>query len=168
MKLFLIVTLFAFTSTGHSQTKNLNSDFQDAWVLDYKPLACSDNVIRLYQRFERPKNSWVLHIFHNSVPYVSISPRHPRRLEGVFLPTRWVFHAVLLVDGKVYDLDYKDEPTPINTESYLESMWDPEALEHEYRFQIKRAQDYTTYDADGDMAGLEKLRHFEVLNVLSQ
>lgn len=167
MKLLFVFTFYLMITVGQASV-DPSQVFQDSWSLDYTPLACSDNVRRLYSRLGRPQNSWVLHIHHKSVPYVPIKPLKPRTPESVFLPVRWTFHAVLILENKVFDLDYANRPTPTQVLDYFDAMWNMSALESDYRFQIKKAESYTAYDADGDMAGVEELEYFELLNICIQ
>ncbi len=162
LNLILILCFFnlSFANDGFQEK------FKNAWTKDYTPLACSDNVLKLYKRFDKPKEAYVIHIFHKNVPHESISPLHARKRTGKAKQApkqRWVFHAVLYTNELIYDLDYTNTPTPVAFDKYFGSMWKKSDLSKNFRFQIKPANLYNSYDTDGTMNSepIKKFRDLE-------
>ena len=166
MKSALILVAFLICAFNARAEESLNELFYESWNTDYQPLTCSDNIIRLFKSLGKPKHSLVLHIFHKWVPHKPVLPQKPRLSSPYTMPVRWTFHAVLLVEDVVFDLDFKKTPTPLKIDDYFKAMWEAGALENDYRFQLKSAKDYTLFDADGDMAGVEKLSYLKLTEFL--
>ncbi len=78
------------------------------------------------------------------------------------LKKRWVFHAVLYINNLIYDLDYTNKPRPVAFDKYFGSMWKKSNLSKNFRFQIKSADLYNSYDTDGTMNS-EPIKRFEEL-----
>lgn len=90
-------------------------------------------------------NANVVFIKHKYAPHISIKPLLTRSSE---LKVRWVFHAFLMIDNIVFDLDYKTMATPTRLKNYLDQMWNSEDL-IDYTFQTKPFIYYNKNDFGG-------------------
>jgi hypothetical protein len=105
--------------------------------------------MRLGERLQRNgfnlSNASVVFIKHKYAPHMSVKPQVTRTPH---LVTRWVFHAILISDGIVYDLDYSTKARPIKLTDYLNTMWIKDEL-RDYVFQIKPYYKYERSDFGG-------------------
>lgn len=73
-----------------------------------------------------------------------VSPmRHPGE-------RNWYFHVVLLVEGRVMDYDFTNQPRVIPLNDYLHEMFIPKAKRYDRQYKIRKMQHYkiTTYPAE--------------------
>ncbi len=101
--------------------------------------------LRLQRNGFNLSNAKVVFIKHKYAPHVSINPQKTRTPK---LVTRWVFHAVLVIDRVVYDLDYSLKAAPIKITHYLKAMWPKEEIKN-YTFQVKPFYKYSSNDFGG-------------------
>ncbi len=171
MRIFLFILLLTFNNSFANQ-EELQAHLNRAWNEIYRPLTCSDNVYELYQSIVDSETKFnkasIVHIFHQHVPYEPIFATNQRTIVGdkTYQASRWTFHAFLVIDGYVLDLDYSNEPTLISFSEYMKTMWNKTSLAN-YRFQIKPAQLYEQHDLDGSMNGYEIFEYSKLLEILA-
>lgn len=168
----ILFTLLIFHLTIFAHAKTLNEHLAAAWNDSYQSLACSDNIYDLFHEIEYSEThfntAYVIHIFHKHIPYAPIFAHQQRTIveEKTYQPTRWTFHAVLLIDGIILDLDYTNSPRPTPLHAYMTSMWMEEDLLGDYRFQFKRAELYLGSDLNGYMKDQPELTFNELNKAL--
>lgn len=105
--------------------------------------------MRLGNRFKKNgidlTSASVVFIKHKYAPHFSIKPQVTRTSD---IKTRWTFHAILVLENIVYDLDFSMSPTPIKLKDYLEQMWIVDDL-NDYVFQVKPFSKYNSHDFGG-------------------
>lgn len=163
---FVIFNLLNTASYADELEDKLNKILSSNWDKSYNRLACTDNLIKVLKDFDQEllNKAYVLHIFHKHIPYASITPLSQRLIvkDKIFKKGRWLFHGVLVVQNKVVDLDFTDQASVIGLNDYFKLMWKSNEVEHNFRFQIKKASLYTKFDADGDIKGSKTLSYDEL------
>ncbi len=75
---------------------------------------------------DRVKGLYITHKDKNQRLY-PLNSRQPN--------SRWPFHAALLVDDMVLDMDYTNRPTLVKLDEYLEKMWGNAAADLEFQLR---------------------------------
>lgn len=80
---------------------------------------------------------------------MSIMAKEPRLIykDKIYRPAPWSFHAILIIDGLVLDLDFTDIPQVLPFAEYIRRMWGESRFE--YYYQLKPAVDYGGSDLFG-------------------
>ena len=154
--LFIAVLSYPINSKVYPTIDNLHllHTLKQSYELDYYPLTCSDNVMALGKRLVavgiNPLQLTVVFLKHKHAPHVSISAKAQRLnfREHTYLPSPWVFHAVLIFNNIVLDQDYTNHPQLITLDHYLERMWGQQQLEN-ITFQVKPFTEYKASDFGG-------------------
>ncbi|MES2856280.1 MAG: hypothetical protein V4692_10480, partial [Bdellovibrionota bacterium] len=120
----------------------------------YVPLWCPENVSRLIEKLNSMNvaldSAKVLYLVPPSAVDGNgtniIRPLRARSVGGE-APEAWSFHVVLLLDGKILDLDFTENPTWVDAERYFVEMWNEvpdQALSSEQPLLVREfsAKDY--------------------------
>ncbi len=103
---------------------------------------CSRNVLNLsralYRFFDmNPNQTFAVFAVHKEAER-SFKPLRARQGRLV----SWKFHAFLVIDGWVFDLDYSDQPQVVPLREYLQNMFGNQA--NDLRFQLRDPLDGST------------------------
>lgn len=107
-----------------------NESLKHGWPANYEAMWCPTNVFNLLRRLDEAKvdisNAQVLYIvpsFYSGKKGDSfVRPRVAR--VGPNGPVReWTFHVILLIEGKILDLDFTNEPVVVELNDYFGRMF---------------------------------------------
>ena len=154
MKSFILVvsTLLSLCISGVGNDLTTKFElFQDNYHHHYDVLLCSHNIMKLIDRFKANnislKKSFVVHVRSLNPPFTEVNAYQSR--VGF---QKWSFHAFLVQDGIVYDLDFTSEPRVMKVKDYLMAMFYPiNKKQQRLLYQVKPALEYNESDFDGTM-----------------
>jgi hypothetical protein len=159
-----IIALFLFQLIRPSFALSLDRElFRESYQDDYQSLMCSHNMMSLIETFSSSglplHDTYIVHVRALNAPFVEVRA-YQARGEGT---QRWSFHAFMVRDGKVFDMDFRNSQENPSFKNYIKEMFFPkEALKQKLLFQVKPAEDYAKEDFDGSMdTSLYPLRDFD-------
>lgn len=140
-----------------------NQAQKHGWPANYTALWCPTNIFNLLRRLDEAKvdlsSAQVLYVVPASVAVhkgeSDIRPRAAR--QGREGPIReWTFHVVLLIDGKILDLDFTNDPVVVDVSEYFARMFGKGPLATQkskqdlYVRSIPAADYYSSYSGNWD------------------
>lgn len=119
----------------------------------------TENFVRIYSEGNCSSNIWhLLGIAKENgidISKASVYFMHLKDLEEIYLQkprtdkNGWFFHAVLVVEGKVFDFDFTKKPTVLTWSDYHSQQWPPKTEEKSFIRKIPAAT-YLEKFTEGD------------------
>jgi hypothetical protein len=165
----VIFLLFAFCAS--SWAEDFKPIIEETFTEHYRELMCSDNVKALADNLDQRgfdlTDFYVIHMTHKYVPHLSISPNKPRSHSK--FKVRWIFHAIMIHDGLVFDMDYTNQIRVVTVSEYFKAMWGENQL-NDMLFQIKPADQYGGADLFGTFNQNEfpKVQYVELKKIIEE
>lgn len=131
--------------------------FTDTFNSNYKPADCYYNIVRFLDLAEKSKininNANILYITNEGTSmFGHVRAEHTRGRNGPE-DRNWYFHAVLEMDGLVYDYDFGITPRVVSVHEYFKVMFlsEKEPAVRDFRFigPERKKEDYEIKIIDG-------------------
>lgn len=118
----------------------------------YQPELCHANVIQLFRQFKKyypdvspyefnvlyiTTEKWVNELEDSETGFHVTSARESYENGEPKVYTEWKYHVVLEFRGRIYDLDYTDQPKPVLAKDYLLSFFMSEELIELYEGELR-------------------------------
>lgn len=138
-------------------------------TINNMPWDCGGNSYDLYLELVKAKlvnedTNFIVHIFYE---YDFKIDKSGKPLSKKLYPKNvrkghawWAFHAFLVLNGQVFDQYLNNQPTVLNLDQYMNTMWRNENL-HELQFQLIPADEYHSVQSTGYKPRLDQ---YPVLN----
>lgn len=167
MKQIIILAFLVLTShfTASASTAEMNILFARTYESNYIARRCYENTVRLLKSAEKEKiniyNANIIHITNKGFSALGLVNAEFARSKSSPSETNWQFHAVLEMDGMIYDYDFATSPIVLPVKQYFEKMFLIERPKNSYgTFFVGRETKLKDYEIS-ILPGLEVLRSTE-------
>lgn len=113
--------------SAQAAPQDLGTLFTQTFYSNYVPRRCYDNITRLLNLAEKSgidtSNANILYITNRG--YSSLGLVNAELARGKIKPseTNWQFHAILEMNGLIYDYDFMNSPLVLSIPQYFEKMF---------------------------------------------
>lgn len=141
--IFVFVTGGIFSSPGYTQSSQHDQYdrlFEERFFSHYMVNHCAQNILEFgraaFKNNLSYERAYVLVIQNHRHSLFGLINAEKVRNNGAKLDTplphgirfapgerNWEYHVVLFVDGKIYDFDFLNSPTPLSVDDYIEEMF---------------------------------------------
>lgn len=120
----LLIQSLSFSALASPEMTRL---FSDTYGSNYVARQCYQNVVRLLQLAEKQRlninNANLLRITNKGFSALGLVNAEFARSKLSPTETNWEFHAVLELDGLIYDYDFGNRPVVAPVKEYFEKMF---------------------------------------------
>lgn len=167
MKYILITLLTFLLHVSAFASAPMKKLFTETFTSNYSARDCFNNIVRLLEMAEKRKininNANILRMTNEGTSvFMHIKAEHAR---GIKAPEdkSWYFHAVLEMDGLIYDYDFGQTPSVLPVSAYFDKMFFSEVMKFPGDFKYvgaeRKKEDYQVEILDGISVLRAKSRH---------